>query len=114
MNVHRSPIYTVFKIPDTPGYHGDFRHVICDTPPALPPSAKDSAPDHGIWVTLPGSGDQRASTDDYSWSEICENSQGCRVCSEKEDQPETQVTQFFQTLSDLLRLSSITNVFFFC
>ncbi|KAJ5230200.1 hypothetical protein N7489_010908 [Penicillium chrysogenum] len=42
-------------------------------PPALPPSAKDSAPDHGIWVTIfgaYGSGHRCAATDAYSWSEI--------------------------------------------
>jgi hypothetical protein len=37
---------------------------------AIPPSAKDSAPDHGIWVTIfgaYGSGHRCAATDAYSW-----------------------------------------------
>lgn len=42
--------------------------MIGDTP-ALPPSAKDSTPDRGIWVTLPGSGDQRAGTDGLQYTE---------------------------------------------
>lgn len=67
-------------------------------PPALPPSAKDSAPDHGIWVTISeayGSGDQRAATDAYSWPEICcvdrESRQESRVWISPSG--ETQVTQ---------------------
>ena len=60
--------YTVFNIPG-----GYLLGMLSVTPPALPPSAKDSAPDHGIWVTIfgaYGSGDQRVAMDAYGWSEI--------------------------------------------
>lgn len=70
--LHTDPsTHRIFNIPG--GYLLGMLSVIPRYPPALPPSAKDSAPDHGIWVTIfgaYGSGDQRAATDVYSWPEI--------------------------------------------